>query len=372
MNQHSVIDIFSGVGGLSLGAARAGFCVAGSVELDPIASASHAFNFPNTKHLCDDVTSLTGGDLLETCGVAPGMLAGLIGGPPCQGFSLIGKRDKDDPRNLLFDQFFRMVEETQPAFFVAENVLGILREENAPVIEKALSRLPPAYRVLAPIKVKASDYGAPTTRTRVFFVGFDPSRVDTLTVESFAPDSNIEQVKVKHALRGLPDVDAEWQKEKQSWRTVKALDGGEFAERVSGHVPDGVGDPEALRLCLKRKVSGFLGTRHTDDTVARFDALGPGEVDVVYRSPRLDLDGFCPTLRAGTNVDKGSFQAVRPIHPKKPRVISPREAARLQGFPDWFVFHPTKWHAFRQIGNSVSPIVAERLLSVIRSAISLP
>lgn len=369
MTRPSVIDLFSGVGGLSLGAARAGFRVAGSVEWDPIASASHAFNFPRTNHICEDVASLSGAGLLEACSVAPGALAGLIGGPPCQGFSLIGKRDKDDPRNLLFGQFFRLVAETRPAFFVAENVVGILREENAPIIEAALSQLPTGYRVLPPFKVKASDYGAPTTRTRVFFIGFDPSRVDALTVASFAPKPETEQVKVKHALCGLPDVRAEWQQEKQSWRTIKAFEGGDFAKRATGHIPEGVGDPEAIRLAAKRKISGFLGTRHSDDTVARFEALAPGEVDAVYRAPRLDPNGFCPTLRAGTNADKGSFQAVRPIHPKRPRVISPREAARLQGFPDWFVFHPTKWHSFRQIGNSVSPIVAERLLSSIRLSI---
>jgi len=368
MNRPSVIDLFSGVGGLSLGAARAGFRVAGSVELDPIASASHAFNFPGTTHLREDVGTLTGADLLKACGVAPGTLTGLIGGPPCQGFSFIGKRDKDDPRNQLFGQFFRLVAETRPAFFVAENVLGILRETNALTIREALAQLPPNYRVLSPIRVRASDYGAPTTRTRVFFIGFDPSRIGELTAESFAPDPETERINVKRALRGLPDVNADWQKEDQSWRTVKPLASGAFEDRATGHVPEGVGNPDALEKAAARKVSGFLGTRHSEGTVLRFDALAPGEVDAVYRSPRLDPEGYCPTLRAGTNADKGSFQAVRPIHPKKPRVISPREAARLQGFPDWFVFHPTKWHAFRQIGNSVSPIAAERLLSKIAAA----
>lgn len=369
VNRPNVIDLFSGVGGLSLGAARAGFHVAGSVELDPIASASHAFNFPGTTHLCEDVRTMTGAGLLEACGVASGMLAGLIGGPPCQGFSLIGKRDKDDPRNRLFGQFFRLVAETRPAFFVAENVLGIMRKANAQILREAFTQLPSEYHVLPPIKVRASDYGAPTTRTRVFFVGFDPSRVGELTVDLFAPDPEAERINVKRALRGLPDVKADWQKENQSWRTVKPLRSGAFEDRATGHVPEGVGDPDALEKVVARRVSGFLGTRHNEATVQRFDALAPGEVDAVYRAPRLDPEGFCPTLRAGTNVDKGSFQAVRPIHPKKPRVISPREAARLQGFPDWFVFHPTKWHAFRQIGNSVSPIAAESLLSKIVAAL---
>ena len=96
--------------------------------------------------------------------------------------------------------------------------------------------------------------------------------------------------------------------------------------------------------------------------------LKPGEVDSVSKSYRLKYKGFCPTLRAGTGSDKGSYQAVRPLHPTENRVITPREAARLQGFPDWFQFHSTKWHSFRQIGNSVSPILAEHILRVVKEA----
>src|SRR5688572_14309580 len=97
----AVIDLFSGVGGLSLGAARANFRVAASVELDPLASSSHAENFPGTNHLQTDVAQLTGSDLLRAAGLRGGELAGLIGGPPCQGFSLIGRRALNDPRNNL-------------------------------------------------------------------------------------------------------------------------------------------------------------------------------------------------------------------------------------------------------------------------------
>lgn len=105
-----------------------------------------------------------------------------------------------------------------------------------------------------------------------------------------------------------------------------------------------------------------MGTIHTDEVINRYKKLSFGETDKISRSQRLNPNGFCPTLRAGTGSDKGSYQAVRPIHPTQARVITPREAARLQGFPDWFRFHPTKWHSFRQIGNSVSPLVAEAML----------
>ena len=99
---------------------------------------------------------------------------------------------------------------------------------------------------------------------------------------------------------------------------------------------------------------------------SRYASLDIGEQDPISKSVKLDPFGFCPTLRAGTGRDKGSFQAVRPIHFLSPRVITPREAARLQGFPDWFVFDKTKWHSFRQIGNSVSPLVAEQILSILK------
>jgi DNA (cytosine-5)-methyltransferase 1 len=140
----------------------------------------------------------------------------------------------------------------------------------------------------------------------------------------------------------------------------------DYVARLTDLIPAGVGDAKAItRLQRSGEVSGCLGTRHLPDVIDRFAALGPGQKDAISKAVRLDPNGFCPTLRAGTGKEKGSFQAIRPIHHLLPRVITPREAARLQGFPDWFTFHPTKWHSFRQIGNSVSPIVAESVLRVL-------
>ena len=362
----SVIDLFSGVGGLSLGAARAGFRVAASVEIDAKASTSHQYNFPKTTHLEQDVAALSGEALLEAAGLRVSQLDGLIGGPPCQGFSYIGRQRDADPRNDLFGHFFRLVKETRPAFYVAENVPGILDKRYSGFIEQAMSSIPASYVRIEPFKVRANLYGAPTTRTRVFFIGYDPDRVGSLSREDFEPSVDTEQTLVRDALRGLRDVSPDWQSEAASWRTVAPLPESHYWDRVTNAIPRDVGNPEAIKLLqTKRLASGFLGTAHSPETVLRFAQLGPGEIDRIYRSPRLDPKGFCPTLRAGTGPDRGSYQAVRPIHPKSPRVISPREAARLQGFPDWFVFNPTKWHSFRQIGNSVSPLVAENLMRKI-------
>ena len=178
---------------------------------------------------------------------------------------------------------------------------------------------------------------------------------------------------VKDALCGLPTrIEPDWQKEAQSWQIVGAYPNGGFGRRLRGHIPSGIGDQEAFhRLTCRNEVSGFLGTAHSTEVVERFARTRRGTYDSISKSYRLDPDDFCPTLRAGTGPDQGSFQSVRPIHPTEARVITPREAARLQGFPDWFQFSPTKWHSFRQIGNSVSPILAERILGVVARSLEI-
>jgi DNA (cytosine-5)-methyltransferase 1 len=122
----------------------------------------------------------------------------------------------------------------------------------------------------------------------------------------------------------------------------------------------------------RRLFTGHRRTVHAKETINRFAAVKPGERDDVGKHARLAWNAQCPTLRAGTGSDRGSYQSVRPIHPSETRVITVREAARLQGFPDGFVFHPTVWHSFRMIGNSVSPIIAKALLSIIAPRLALP
>jgi len=357
-----IVDLFAGVGGLSLGAARAGFHLAAAVELDKKALQAHKRNFPRSRHINEDITRVTGNDLLNKIGLRPGQLSGLIGGPPCQGFSSIGRRVENDPRNSLFVKFFQLVSETTPAFFLAENVPGIMDAQNDAIREQAFSQLPENYKLLPPIKIRANEYGAPTTRTRIFFIGFDPEKVDELTVEDFERLGGKFDVTVSEALSGIPSQGELWSSG-NGWAVVREPPSTFFGKRLKGMIPPGVGEKESIKKYKEEnKVSGFLATTHTPDTIARFNALLPGKADRISKSVRLNPAGYCPTLRAGTGPERGSYQAVRPVHPISPRVICPREAARLQGFPDWFQFDDTKWHSFRQIGNSVSPIVAELIL----------
>jgi len=367
--EQKIVDLFAGVGGLSLGAARAGFDVIGAVEIDDHAISTHSKNFPNTFHFQKDIHHLTAEEILKELKISKGELKGVIGGPPCQGFSTIGKRDLEDSRNNLFNDFFRLVNELEPDFFVAENVIGILDDKYNDIRKAAFSHVEKDYNLLTPIKIKASDFGVPTIRTRVFFIGFHKKKIQTpLDPANFLRNKE-DPIIVDNALKGLPiQINPLWIKGEDTWQMINKKDfiRNTFYEKVSGQIPNGIGDKDTIEKYQKLNlVSGCHGTRHTTEVIQRFSMLKCGEQDKISKCTRLKPDGFCPTLRAGTGSDKGSYQAVRPIHYLEPRVITPREAARLQGFPDWFVFHETKWHSFRQIGNSVSPIVAEMVLKVI-------
>lgn len=379
----NVIDLFAGAGGLSLGAVRAGFNVSAAVEIEPHAIETHRVNFPKTIHIQKDIMNLNGEELLKLAKIQRNELTGIIGGPPCQGFSSIGHGDVDDIRNRLFIKFFEIIEELQPAFFVAENVPGIMKPKYDCIRNEAFRHIT-NYHILEPICVKANEYGAPTVRTRYFFIGYlDDERITPFTSNDIiamqVPDES--RTTVRKALEGLPGDIRYRNKNSPGLKeltqdyfdeSVQHIQSDFFYQRVVGKIPEGVGDEEYIETYRKRHiVNGYFPTKHTIKVRTRYARLAPGQQDRISKSTRLDPDGFCPTLRAGTGPEKGSYQAVRPIHYKYARVITPREAARLQGFPDWYKLPDTIWHGFRQIGNSVSPIAAERVLSAIYQKLTL-
>lgn len=366
-----LLDLFCGCGGFSLGAARAGFDIVGAVDNDSRALNTHRTNFPNVRHTELDISLSSGDELRTLLDLGDADINCVAGGPPCQGFSSMGKGDSEDPRNQLFAHFFRLVSELLPQFFVCENVPGILLSGHRKTIDAAFEYVNDRYVVLPQMRLCASAYGAPTSRTRVFFVGYRKSIDARITSQDFQPSPDTQITTVEQALTGLPtQIPTNEQNAEDGWRKVEAFPDSEFGRRLWGMIPSGMGDEDALRLLKDEKlVSGCIGTNHSSAVVDRFEQTRQGGRDAISKMQRLALDGLCPTLRAGTNRDRGSFQAVRPIHPVENRVITPREAARLQGFPDWFQFDPTKWHSFRQIGNSVCPIVAETVLAPINNAI---
>ncbi len=350
---------------MSLGAARAGFDVVLAADNDARALGAHSRNFPASQHLLKDLSTATGNELLAEAGLKRGSIDVVVGGPPCQGFSRIGKRNPNDVRNELVWHYGRIVREIGPRILVMENVVGLTDAKYSNVLQDVMTELRRDYHLFEPFQLAATTAGAPTTRTRVFLIGFKRDARNLainfdMQLQSGAHSAPI----VRDALHGLPfDVNPDWRKGKTK-RKVNISKDGFFFESVKNRVPAGVGDPDAIEDCIERGlVTGCIGTQHSMELTKRYAALEYGEADPITKSVKLNPHGYCPTLRAGTGPANGSFQAVRPIHYQRPRVITPREAARLQGFPDWFLFDDTKWHSFRQIGNSVSPLVSEYILS---------
>lgn len=342
------VDLFCGGGGFSDGAIRAGIDVPLAYDINPVLTSSFSKNFPHTQLKLGDIAELSGSAILEAAGEP---IDGLFGGPPCQGFSLIGRRDVKDPRRLLLGHFFRLVNEIRPTFFVMENVVGLNQGQAKTVLCDALNYVPDFYDVLAPIILDASDFGAATKRKRLFVIGVNTYRSEKFPKEALDKYKR-PAVTVKDAIWDLANASfiGEDDSGMDLWRTTYEGGASEYAKSL-----------RTEDQCF----TGHRRTLHTKTVIKRFRTVKPGAVDPIGRYPRLEWSATCPTLRAGTGPDKGSHQSVRPIHPTEPRVITVREAARLQGFADRHIFHATIWHSFRMIGNSVCPFVAEAIFRAI-------
>lgn len=276
----------------------------------------------------------------------------------------MGRRDKSDPRNQLLHTYFEFVSYFRPKFFLMENVPGLNEEGSRAFLEDALNRVPGRYNILEPTIMDAADFGAATSRPRLVVLGYDPEYVDPIELDDFEKAKSRQRIDVKAAISDLPNLsqipeDGEWMK----YRARKKP--SQYAAQQRKSPPRGLGSKVSREMLFARKVSGCQVTNHTPAVVSRFARLSPGERDPISKYPKLSWERQAYVLRAGTGSDRGSYQAARPIHPDEPRVITVREAARIQGFPDWFQFHPTKWHSHRMIGNSVSPLFAKAILKTI-------
>lgn len=364
------VDLFAGAGGLSLGFEQAGFSVQAAVEYDPIHCATHEFNFPNCAAICRSVTDIDGEYIRSHSNIKHNDVDVVIGGAPCQGFSLIGKRALDDPRNGLIFHFLRIVEELQPKYFVFENVRGLTIGDHRrflyEVIEEFKGR---GYSVLEPFRVlNALWFGVPQDRQRLFLLGARKG----LPLPVYPQPTHRPRHEAVADLQGLCETPTVWQAlgdlpEVEEYEELLDSD-STMAEygTPSGYAKllrDPLQPARGLRL-----LSASLRTIHTIDSQKRFRSTPYGCVEPISRFLKLDPNGYCNTLRAGTASDRGAFTSPRPIHPHTPRCITVREAARLHSYPDWFRFHVTKWHGFRQIGNSVPPLLAKAVAQeVIRA-----
>jgi DNA (cytosine-5)-methyltransferase 1 len=372
------IDLFAGAGGMSLGFEQAGFDVAAAVEIDPVHCAVHKFNFPNTVIIPRSVLGLSAREIRVAAGIGRRTVDCVFGGPPCQGFSLIGQRVLDDPRNNLVLEFVRIVAELEARTFVFENVKGLTLGKHRAFLEELVDAFDKAgYVVRLPwLVLDSARYGVPQHRQRLILFG---TRKGEVLPEYPLPLCNAADDR--RPIAGLPTGPTC----KDALGDLPDADNFQMLFKSDNVCTDKYGEPSSyvaeLRI-LKNdawhygyarewnptSLTSSARTLHSDISRRRFTETISGCVEPISRFLRLAPDGLSNTLRAGTDGARGAFTSPRPIHYHYPRCITVREMARLHGFPDWFRLHATKWHGARQIGNAVPPPLARAIASsVVRS-----
>lgn len=328
MSNYKIVDLFSGAGGFQIGFEREGFETVLSTDFDEDCEKVHKRNRPNVPFLRMDVHDLTS-DILDKYIDPETNIDVLIGGPPCQGFSTIGKRISSDPekrnafdpRNTLFREYIRILNHLKPKFFVMENVQGLLTRDKGRIFEEVKATFKKTGYEFNHVILNAADYGVPQIRNRVFFYG------------------NRVGVKMNPP---IPLCDGS---EAKPYKTVgEAI--GDLAD-----IPD---NPEINHVALK----------HGEKNIRRYSLIPEGgRLPEDQLPPELYRKNFGNTFKR-LHRDKPSLTMVPghnafPIHPWLNRSLTVREAARIQTFPDEYIFMGPRQKQCMQVGNAVPPVMAQ-------------
>ena len=338
----NAIDLFCGAGGLSYGFEKAGVNILLGIDNDAMALKVFEKNHKDAKSICGDITQLHYNDIKELIGDTTIDL--IIGGPPCQGMSLSGPRKFDDPRNKLYLSYIRFVQEIKPKAFVIENVPGLVSLFKGQIKNSIIERLTNlgykvGYRILC-----AADYGVPQSRKRVVFVGLKKEFFD------FDRIKEEDMVTCEMALSDLPPLIDSLGEDPAEYETL----------------------PQNAYQKLMRKnsvqVHNHIAAAHSEK-VRNIIALVPDggnykDLPDEYRNTRnfhvawtrFRSDKPAPTIDTGHR---------HHFHYKYNRVPTVRECARLQSFPDDFIFEGNKTQQFRQVGNAVPPIMAKAIAEAL-------
>lgn len=328
-----LVSLFSGGGGLDLGLEAAGFETVFATDIDHHSCQTLLKGKEKAKKLGKpflsnavihegDILGLSSNELMEKANLRPGETDLLAGGPPCQAFSVFGKRlGIKDPRGQLPHQYIRLLSELQPKSFVFENVFGLLSIHGGETFRELCQILSnPTNGLSYEISVhrlNAAEYGVPQSRDRVFIIG----------------------TRIGEPLHSIPAICFD---EAKGVKDKKQIRKRNVADAFKGMPP------------LGKKLTNHYGRDHSQRIIDRYESLSFGERDPKTRINRLDPNRPSYTIIVGS--DKGGGKGH--VHPYEPREVSPRESARIQTFPDWWDFSGTSRHPIRQIGNAVPPILA--------------
>ena len=347
MKKPTVIDLFAGVGGLSLGFEQHGFDVTLANEYDPSIAAAYEKNHTHTKMIVGDITSL---DLQAVFGKYQGKTDVVIGGPPCQGFSQKGQRKTiHDERNFLFKYYVKVVELVHPTYFVMENVPNLLTAEKGYFLHEIIELFNAMGYQLKTGVLNASDFGVPQNRRRAVIIG---------KLNAPAPDLPTPQettVTIWDAISDLAFLSSGEGKEEQPY-------------------------PNAPQSDYQRKLRGkcnvlhnHVVTRHSPLALERLAMIPPNAGKEVLPEEHLTKSIYSGTwtrmrkdeisVTITTRFDTPSSGKF--THPYLDRAITVREAARIQSFPDDFIFIGTKCSQMKQVGNAVPPLLAGAIADTI-------
>jgi DNA (cytosine-5)-methyltransferase 1 len=388
--EFDVVDLFGAPGGLALGFKMCGhFRILACVDCDPAAAATYAGNFTEARVIVDKIQNIDASHLLREAETGREKIDVVIGGPPCPGFSTVGRvkiaslaragkwnhlknshpRFIDDPRNILYKHFVRVVKALRPKFFVMENVFGMTSYNNGETVKQVLDdfgRI--GYRTEWKV-LNAVNYGVPQERKRIFFIG------NRLGVPNqFPAPSHISQTEnseknlkkaptVWDAIGDLPRLRAGEGEERQYYNRKPFTHYQKWARRGSKFLFNHVAREHSER---DMKLFRYMreGMRWSELPISLKKMYGYR--DDVFKDKMKRLYRNRPAWTITAHLAKDGYAY---IHPTQDRTITVREAARLQSFPDTFIFHGSRTNQFRQVGNAVPPLLAMAVAREIRKAL---
>lgn len=369
----TTVDLFAGAGGLTLGFEEAGFAPLSANDLDAAAAETFRANFPNARFILEPVECVSGADLLRGSGVVPGDLDVLLGGPPCQAFSVYNhQRGFHDERSGLFREYLRLVRELGPKIVVMENVVGMTSLDGGRAIEEIRRELEKLDYVVDSRILRAEEFGVPQERRRVFIIG---SRVGAVSWPEPSHGSRLDLLSAH-----LPGYVSVW----EAIGDLPKLEMGEGSDDPRRYTRVARSDYQARMRDGADAVTNHFAPRLQEINVERMKYIPPGgswrdlpvhllpngmrlarRSDHTKRYGRLEKDGLFSTILTKADLHWGAY-----IHPEQDRTLTVRECARAQSFPDRFRFLGSRGEQYRQVGNAVPPLLARAVAWAVRGMLS--